>query len=217
MPHSQTEHAGRTEAGRRRRAQTRARIIAAAFDVFGDEAGLFARIEDVADRAGVTRATFYNHFNGMVELREALSHEVTHDFLVAVTQTIAVMPDPRQRSAVAIRYYLHRAMADRRWAWSLINLSASGLIFGVDTHFQAEQTVREGIEDGAFPIISIDLGRDILLGTCLAALGTIVRKGVADDYPEAIAGYILYALGVPYDEAKRLVHQPLPELATAVN
>jgi AcrR family transcriptional regulator len=217
LPDSQTEHAGRTEAGRRRRAQTRARIIAAAFDVFGDEAGLFARIEDVADRAGVTRATFYNHFNGMVELREALSHEVTHDFLVAVTQTIAAMPDPRQRSAVAIRYYLHRAMADRRWAWSLINLSASGLIFGVDTHFQAEQTVREGIEEGAFPIISIDLGRDILLGTCLAALGTIVRKGVADDYPEAIAGYILHALGVPYDEAKRLAHQPLPQLATAAN
>ena len=214
---SQSEHAGRTEAGRKRKAQTRARIIAAAFDVFGDEAGLFVRIEDVADRAGVTRATFYNHFNGMVELREALSHEVTHDFLVAVTNTITQLPDQRERSAVAIRYYLHRALTDRRWAWSLINLSASGLIFGADTHFQAEQTVREGIEEGAFPIISIDLGRDILLGTCLAALGTIVRKGVADDYPEAIAGYILHALGVPYDEAKRIAHQPLPPLAVAGN
>lgn len=212
MPTSQSEHAGRTEAGRKRRAQTRAKIIAAAFEVFGDENGLFARIEDVADRAGVTRATFYNHFNGMVDLREALSHEVTHDLLVAVTHTIAAMPDPRERSAVAIRYYLHRAMADRRWAWSLINLSASGLIFGADTHFQAERTVQEGIEDGAFPIISIDLGRDILLGTCLAALGTIVRKGVADDYPEAIAGYILHALGVPYDQAKAIAHQPLPPL-----
>lgn len=213
MADSRDEHAGRAEAGRRRRAQTRARIIAAAFAIFGDENGLFARIEDVADRAGVTRATFYNHFAGMVELREALSHEVTHDFLVAVTNSIARLPDPRERSSVAIRYYLRRAMADRRWAWSLINLSASGLIFGADTHFQAEQTVREGIEDGAFPIISIDLGRDILLGTCLAALGTIVHKGVAEDYPEAIAGYILHALGVDYAEAKAIAHLPLPALA----
>jgi AcrR family transcriptional regulator len=213
LPDNPDEPSGRAQAGRRRRAQTRAKIIAAAFEIFGDETGLFARIEDVADRAGVTRATFYNHFNGMVELREALSHEVTHGFLVAVTNAITLLPDPRERSAVAIRYYLHRAMTDRRWAWSLINLSASGLIFGVDTHFQAERTVREGIDDGAFPIISIDLGRDILLGTCLAALGTIVRKGVAQDYPEAIAGYILHALGVPYDEAKRIAHLPLPDLA----
>ena len=212
LPDQPEAHNGRVEAGRRRRAQTRARILAAAFEIFGEENGLFARIEDVADRAEVTRATFYNHFNGMVELREALSHEVTHEFLVSVTATVSVLPDPRERSAVAIRYYLRRAMTDRRWAWSLINLSASGLIFGAETHQQAEQTVREGIEDGAFPIISVDLGRDLLLGTSLAALGTILRKETAPDYPEAIAGYILHGLGVPYAEAKRIAQKALPDL-----
>ena len=32
------------------------------------------RIEDVATAANVTRATLYNHFKGMAELREALSY-----------------------------------------------------------------------------------------------------------------------------------------------
>jgi len=160
----------RLEIGRERRTRTRARIVAAAFDVFGDADGLYARIEDVADRAEVTRATFYNHFTGMAELRDALTVEVTHDFLLAVTNTISQMPDARDRSACAVRFYLHRARTDRRWAWSMINLSAGGLIFGAETFRQAEQTVHEGVQDNVFPLQSVELGRDLLLGTTLAAM-----------------------------------------------
>lgn len=203
----------RLEIGRERRARTRAKIIAAAFDVFGDEAGLYARIEDVAETAGVTRATFYNHFTGMTELRDALSFEVTHDFLNAVTQVISQMPDVRDRSACAVRFYLRRAQADRRWAWSMINLSASGLIFGAETFRQAEQTVREGVDDRTFPLPSVELGRDLLLGTTLAAMSSIVRGPMPADYPEAVAGYILFGLGVPLEAARACAHQSLPPLA----
>ena len=87
--------------------RTRANILSAAFDIFGEEQGLFARIEDIATAAGITRATFYNHFSGMGELREALSYEVTHDFLAAVTHTISRLPDARKRAAVAVRFCLN--------------------------------------------------------------------------------------------------------------
>jgi AcrR family transcriptional regulator len=198
--------------GRARRARTRAKIIAAAFEVFGDEQGLYARTEDVAAKAGVTRATIYNHFTGMAELRDALSFEVTHDFLKAVTATISRIPDARDRSALAIRFYLHRARADRRWAWSMLNLSATGVIFGAETFHQAEQTIREGVEEGVFPLPSVTLGRDLLLGTALAAMGSIVRGGVSEDYPEAAAASILIGLGVVLEEARARARQPLPEL-----
>lgn len=166
---------GRTALGRKRRADTRARILAAAFEIFGDENGLFARIEDVADMAGVTRATFYNHFTGMAELREALTQEVTHDFLLSVTRTVGSLPDSRERCTVATRFYLHRAQQDSRWGWSMVNISAGGLIFGAETHREAERTVREGIESGALPILSPELGRDILLGSAFAAVTSILR------------------------------------------
>ena len=208
---------GRATVGRQRRQATRAKIVAAAFEIFGDENGLFARIEDVVESAGVTRATFYNHFAGMVELREAVTREVTHDFLVAVTEAILLLPDSRERCTAAIRWYLHRARDDHRWAWSMMNMSSSGYIFGTETHRQAEQTVRDGIESGALPFPSVDLGRDILLGTSLAALGSMLRGDMPDDYPEAVAGYILVALGVPYDEARRIAHLPLPDLITPSN
>ena len=214
MPFSkkQVDPARRAEIGRERRARTRAKIIAAAFEVFGDEAGLHAGIEDVAGKADLTRATVYNHFSSMAELREALTYEVTHDFLAAVTRTISAMPDAADRSACAVRFYLHRARADRRWGWSMLNLSATGVIFGAETFRQARATISEGVNDGVFPLPSADLGRDLLLGATLAAMGSMVRDDPADDYPEMVAGYILFGLGIPFERAMICARQPLPTL-----
>jgi AcrR family transcriptional regulator len=204
----------RAEIGRERRARTRARIVAAAFELFGHENGLYSRIEDIADKAGVTRPTFYNHFSGMEELREALTHEVTHDFLTAVTETIAAMPDPRARASIAIRFYLHRARADRRWAWSMVNMSANGIIFGAETHHQAEVTVVEGMDAGVLAIPSSALGRDLILGTVLAAIAGMLRQQMPSDYPEQVAGHILLGLGVPRAEAGKFAHLPMPDLVS---
>ena len=206
---------GRAEIGRQRRAKTRAAIIAAAFEKFGDENGLYATIEEVVDAAGVTRATFYNHFAGMVELREALAHEVTHDFLNAVNEALSSLPDARQRSAAAVRLYLRRARRDKRWGWSMINMSASGYIFGRETYIQAEKTIREGMDEGVLPLHLSELGRDLLLGTALAAMGSIVRSDMPEDYPEAVAGFILCGMGVELMEAYRFAHLPLPEITIA--
>lgn len=201
----------RAEIGRERRTRTRARIIAAAFELFGEENGLYSRIEDIADKACVTRPTFYNHFSGMDELRDALTYEVVHDFLVAVTRTVAPMPDPRARAAIAIRFYLHRARSDRRWAWSMVNMSANGVIFGAETHRQAELTVKEGMEAGLLAIPSSALGRDLILGSALAAIAGMLRQEMPDDYPEQVAGHILLGLGVPRTEARKFARLPMPE------
>jgi len=212
MAEKSTNHERRAEIGRERRARTRARVVAAAFELFGEENGLYTRIEDIADKAGITRATFYNHFKGMEELRDALSYEVTHDFLMAVTRTISRLPDPRMRAAFATRFYLHRARADGRWAWSMMNMSANGIIFGIETYRQAEQTVIEGMEAGVFSLPSSALGRDIILGTALAAIGSMLRQDLLQDYPEAVAGHILLGLGVPREEARKCAHIAMPDL-----
>lgn len=205
----------RARIGQERRARTRARIVAAAFDLFGSEEGLFTRIEDIADKAGVTRATFYNHFTGMAQLREAVSYEVTHDFLQAVNATTGALADPRERAAAAIRFYLHRGREDHRWAWSMVNISASGIVFGAETYRQAEVTVAEGIEAGLLRLPGSALGRDIVLGATLSAMSSLLRGEEAPDYAEEVAGFILMGLSVPYDEARSIANRPLPPLELA--
>lgn len=206
----------RAESGRQRRAKTRARIIAAAFDCFGTESGPDARIEDVAAGAGVTRMTFYNHFSGMSELREAVSFELTHAFLIAVTKAISSLDDPRERASAAVRFYLERVICDPGWGRSMLTLSASGVMFGAETYREAEQTVRDGICAGHLSINDSGLGRDLVLGTSLAAIASILGGNAAPDHPAKVAAAILRGMGVPSPEAERIASRPLPALPDAL-
>lgn len=210
MTRSNINQERRAEIGRERRSRTRARIIAAAFDLFGEEKGLYSRIEDIAEKADVTRPTFYRHFSGMDELREALTYEVTHDLLEQISGVLATIPDPRVRTATAARVILKQAQADSRWAWSMVNMSANGVIFGHESQLQAELTIQQGIEGNVFSVPSSSLGRDVVLGLSLAGVATILRHPVSADYPETLTCCILLALGVERDEAMRISRIDLP-------
>lgn len=203
----------RAEIARERKARTRANILASAFDIFGEEYGLYSRIEDIAEKAGITRQTLYHHFTGIEELREALTYEVTHDFLTQVSITGSRLNDPREHASVAIRMYLERARRDRRWAWSMINLSASGFIFGAETYARAEATVQLGMDAGELRLKSSALGRDIILGTALAALKTMLKEDPGEDYPSLVAEHILIGLLVDPESAKEIANRALPPLA----
>jgi AcrR family transcriptional regulator len=213
MTKMKVDSARRAEIGRERRARTRARLIASAFEQFGHEEGLFTSIEQIADGAGISRVTFYNHFRGMEELREALTHEIAHGFLVAVTDAVSGLEDPAERAAAAIRFYLERGVRDSRWGWSMLNLSANGIIFGAETHRQAEQTVKEGIASGAFQLASSAIGRDLILGTTLAALATHVRSDPGPEFIPQVIEQILLGLGVPRAASREIARRPLPPLA----
>jgi len=202
----------RAEIGRERRARTRARILAETFEIYGRETGLHCRVEEVCAAAGITRQTFYNHFSGMEELREALTYEVGHHFLARVTAVLNTLPVGAERLATAVRYYLERGRSDPRWAWSIVNLSASGIVFGAETYTQARQTVAEGVEAGIFQLTDDRIGRDLVLGGTLSALFTQLRDTTSPDYPGEVARAILIGLGCPPDHALTVVNAPLPPL-----
>lgn len=184
-------------------------ILQAAFDLFSLEGGLFTRVEEICAAAQVTRQTFYNHFDGMESLRAALTHELSHDFLIAVTAAISPLEDAAERAASAIRLYLEKAARDRKWGQLMVNISANGIVFGMETYLQAEQTVKEGIAQGVFTLGDSRLGRDLIMGTTLSAIVTQLREPTGRDYPSAIAQHILVALGVPPARARQIVAQDL--------
>jgi AcrR family transcriptional regulator len=59
----------------KRHAETRARLLDAAFDVFAERGFGHVRISDVCDRAGYTRGAFYSNFEDLDGLFFALSEQ----------------------------------------------------------------------------------------------------------------------------------------------
>jgi len=199
----------RAEIGREKRARTRIAILQTAFALFSQPDGLFTRVEEICAAAQVTRQTFYNHFDGMESLRTALTHEVSHDFLIRVTTAISVLDDAAERAAMAIRLYLDKARREPSWGQLMVNISANGIIFGMETYLQAERTVKEGMAQGVFTIPDSRLGRDLIMGTTLSAIVTQLREQPGADHARHITYCILVALGVAADRARQIVTQEL--------
>jgi AcrR family transcriptional regulator len=193
-----------------RRERTRQRVLDAAFTLMGHERGLTVRIEDICAEAGISRGTFYNYFMGLEPLFDALSFDLSHDFNSAVLATMARMEDMATRTNAAMRYYLERARSNPQWGWAMVHISANGPLFGAETFASALATVEEGIARGEFVLEDARVGRDMILGTALAAMITQLREGTGANQPKVVARHILRALGVPRDRVEDVISRPLP-------
>ncbi len=100
----------------RRRAETRRRLLDAAFDAFAELGVGRVRVEDVCERAHYTRGAFYSNFDSLDELFFALYQERATAITEQVTVALACEERPARRDLV------DRVVAalsfDR--AWSLV-------------------------------------------------------------------------------------------------
>jgi AcrR family transcriptional regulator len=79
---------------------TRDRIVTAAIEAFGEKSYAATTIDDIAKRAGLTRQSFYNYFEGRLPLAEAILEKAI-ERNAAVFQSIAVTPDPSLDAVMA--------------------------------------------------------------------------------------------------------------------
>lgn len=201
----------RAEIGAEKRVRTRATILDATFQVIGHEHGRLARIEQVCEVAKIARPTFYTYFSSMEELFAALSYELSHEFNSAVLAYCALLDDAAEEAGAAIRYYLRKAAGDHKWGWGMVNISLGGPIFGAETYAAAATTITRGMESGAFKARDVNVGRDMVLGTTVAAMITLLRENPGEDYPDLVARHILVGLGVPAARAERITSKTLPD------
>ncbi len=201
--------ARRAEIAEQKRADTRLNLLQAAFEVLGHENRRDMQIEDLLAHAGMSRGTFYNYFESREDLFNVLSFEFNH----GLDEALARSGDPPLWACQAIRIYLHRARQDRAWGWAMVNISMNGpKILGDDTYRHGAVTLQAGIDSGDFKIDSLQIGMDLVMGTALAAILSILGGDAGPDHPEQIARSLLMSLGVTAARAERLSRLPLPPL-----
>ena len=196
-----------------RREATRARIIEATSRLIGHQHGLSVRIEEICARAGISRGTFYNYFQSIDDLFVALSADLTHDFNRIVLDCILKFESFARQTYAAQYYYLERAASDPEWGWIMVHISAYGPIFGEETSQAALVSIEQGIANGEYDISDPVFGRDLALGTCLAAINTQLRQASPACRPGDAARYILRGLGVPDARIREIIADPLPSLS----
>ncbi len=94
-----------TRAPSRRREQTRARLLSAAHDVFGEVGMDAASVELICERAGFTRGAFYSNFESKEDLFIALIMQLAEDKMDAVAgRARELAPSTIEDLSVAVRF-----------------------------------------------------------------------------------------------------------------
>ena len=196
----------RTRVGQRRRARTRSHIIGTALAVFAEKGPDAPVIDDFIRAAGVARGTFYNYFTSTQELFDAATRMLEDRVMSSTLAAMEPIEDPVLRLATGIRLWL-------RWARS----DAIGCGFVVRSRFrgslveeQVAADLRGGLAAGKFSFPSVEIARDLLVGTILEAMHRMMTSKVSDDFAEEVAGLILQGIGMDRRGIQRLLARPLP-------
>lgn len=100
----------------RRRAETRARLLEAAAEVFVGRGVGATSVEQVCEAAGFTRGAFYSNFSSLDELLLALVTQRHGAVVAGLTAALAdVGPAPVEDLTDAVDGLLRAHLADRRW------------------------------------------------------------------------------------------------------
>ncbi|MGF6605224.1 AcrR family transcriptional regulator [Paraburkholderia sp. WSM4175] len=204
--------ARRAEIGRERRARTRALLMDAGIRVLAEKGPDNASIDDFMAKAGLAKGTFYNHFQTREDMLTAVATDLAEELNLHIVELTAAMPDPAQRMACAVRYFVQRAADDAIWGWVVLRIGLGAGPLGDSMARELTRDVRDGVKSKRFLIDAEQVGADVMLGSGLMGIRSVLLGKAGPKHASAVAASILRALGVPASEAAKIAAMKLPAL-----
>lgn len=151
--------------GRLPRNKRRAQLLAAAQEIFSVNGYHATAMDEIADRAGVSKPVLYQHFPGKLELYTALLEEHVNDLVTGVKSALHSTPDNKQRVQAAVGAFFDFVNG---------NTGAYRMVFESD--LRGEEQVQQAVEratsdtvDAITETITADAGLDSGRARLLAA------------------------------------------------
>jgi AcrR family transcriptional regulator len=176
------------------RSARRAQLLVAARDVFAAQGYHAAAMDDIAERAGVSKPVLYQHFPGKLELYRALLTTCSDELVERVGDAIARTHDNRERVTAAVAAYFDFVAGDGQ---------AYRLVFESDLRGEPEAAaVVDGALTRCIEIVAAAVTTDAGLDGARARLLAVGLVGLS----QVAAQYWLDSDGtVPRDEAVALM------------
>jgi len=194
----------------RRRARTRAQLVAAARELFAARGVDATTIAEIAERADTAHGSFYNHFSSKEEILAAVFEETLAEQLKLLQERRAGVTDPAERVAVAHRLLLAAVRADPEWGWLLVRLPLPHTILAAVLGDDAEADLRDGIATGRFDVEDLSVALHASGGALLGSMALMLTGGGGPELEGMHAAGVLRMLGLPPREAAAIAARSLP-------
>jgi AcrR family transcriptional regulator len=172
----------------------RLQLLGAARDVFVSQGYHAAAMDEIADRAGVSKPVLYQHFPGKLELYMALLDESTEELVKIVSDALSSTADNRERVPATFKAF-YDYVADQGEAFRLV----------FESDLSNEPAVRARLEramNDCADMVSRFIREDAGVGNEEAALLGMALVGMA----QVTARYWLSrGQAIPKDAAEQLI------------
>lgn len=132
--------AGRSGPARMPRDARRAQLLEVALEVFVEQGYHAASMDEIADRAGVSKPVVYQHFPGKLDLYLALLERSCETVVAGVREALSSTPDNRKRVQATMELWF-TYVADRGAAFRLV--FESDLTNDSDVRAQIDRVVND--------------------------------------------------------------------------
>ncbi|MEK9971135.1 MAG: TetR/AcrR family transcriptional regulator [Ferrovibrio sp.] len=198
-----------------KRDRTRRQLLDAALKVFaarGFEAG---SIQEIAAVAGVANGTFYNYFPTKDAILEAAAVHFGVSYCERIDASCSQVTDAAERMAIGGRRYMLLALEQPELARFMISVISSSTVWDEQIRPYAMADLVLGIRQKRFQVASKEAAMDLIGGTNIAAIKSLLGGTVGRAHITATAASILRGLGLPPKEADDVARRPLPPLPRA--
>lgn len=195
-----------------KRERTHAQLLDAALRVIARKDAAALTLLELAQEASVANGTVYNYFRTREEIVEAVALRLADELSEEQSRMFADVDEGAARLTLGVRNFVLRAAEDRAWGLVFLRVSAAAARFGHAVTRKTLGNLRRGSRAGTFRYPSEAAALDLVFGTTLAGMRTVVDGRAGTGHDRAIAHTVLRGLGVTPAEAERLVSLPFPRL-----
>ena len=198
----------------RRKARTRAALVAAARELLASRDPAEVSIQEITDTADVGFGSFYNHFETKVELFDTAIEEVFEEQGARFDALTAEMEDPAEVFARSVRMTVRMTKTHPQVAKIFQRTGLRYLDASNGLARRALRDLRRGKESGRFdigdPMVALACAGGCLLGV-LALTAISPDPDAIDASADELAVNLLQMFGLPRVEAREIAGRPLPK------
>lgn len=198
--------------GGAKRERTQGALVRAAVQVFCARGMGPATIQEVAQVAGMTPGTVYNHFPSKEALVERTALVLAESLCRAIAESQAGVADAAEKMAIGQRRYIWLAEVAPAWALLLLEVMAANPLVAQQIEAYPLADLRLGVRQKRFKVPTEAVALDVIEGVCGSAMRRVALGQAPARHDVAVATTVLRALGMAADEAAEVARRPLPDL-----
>ena len=181
-------------------------LLHAARDVFATKGYHDAKVDDIVALARVAKGTFYNYFESRELIVKAVGDHVIDGLKDEIAAILRTVGDPADRISAIIRFCIRKASNDPVWGAFMVRMLPVAPLRDA-IHKELIADLERGVARDQFQIGSVPAALDLIRGSTVMGMRTMVRESEPLGHAEHVAMLVLRGLGMSHQLAESAAHR----------